>query len=248
MVSIRPHPNPLPEGEGTAHSLRPHTDPLPEEEGNTAAPGSNGDGNGDGRRAFRRRATAQSMAASQRDISRQRVLRQEPPPAGLRQSPQGPPDHRQGGGRQRPGRLRRGRHPARNLGPHPARRARTASRSACRTTGPASSEADPPDLRQAALRLEVPPPADEPRAAGHRHQRGRHVRPADHRQAGEDHVEGLQAHPGPLLRDPDRHQAQPAGDPQRPRRRRGDPAQRRRAGRPSRSTESSGSRSTTAPG
>ncbi len=69
MVSIRPHPNPLPEGEGTAHSLRPHTDPLPEEEGNTAAPGSNGDGNGDGRRAFRRRATAQSMAASQRDIS-----------------------------------------------------------------------------------------------------------------------------------------------------------------------------------
>ena len=45
-------------------------------------------------------------------------------------------------------------------------------------------EADPLDLRQAALRLEVPPHADEPRAAGHRHQRGRDVRPADHRQAG----------------------------------------------------------------
>ena len=52
---------------------------------------------------------------------------------------------------------------------------------------------------------------------------------------------------GPLLRDPDRHQAQPAGDPQRPRRRPGDPAQRRAAARPSRSTASSGSRSTTAP-
>ena len=32
---------------------------------------------------------------------------------------------------------------------------------------------NPADLRQAALRLEVPPPADEPRAAGHRHQRRR---------------------------------------------------------------------------
>ena len=51
-------------------------------------------------------------------------------------------------------------------------------------------EADPADLRQAALRLEVSPPAAEPRAAGHRHQRGRHVRRADDRQAGEDHLEG----------------------------------------------------------
>ena len=69
----------------------------------------------------------------------QRVLRQEPPPAGLRQSAQGPADDRQGGGRQLAGRLRRGRHPARNLGPHRARPAPTASRSACRTTARASS-------------------------------------------------------------------------------------------------------------
>ena len=47
---------------------------------------------------------------------------------------------------------------------------------------------DPDHLRQAALRLEVPPPADEPRPAGHRHQRRRHVRRAHHRQAGEDHL------------------------------------------------------------
>ena len=69
----------------------------------------------------------------------QRVLRKKPAPAGLRQSAQGPADHRQGGGRQRPGRLRRGRHPAGNLGPHPTHRARTATRSACKTTAPASS-------------------------------------------------------------------------------------------------------------
>ncbi len=49
-------------------------------------------------------------------------------------------------------------------------------------------KADPADLRQAALRLEVSPPADEPRPAGHRHQRRRHVRRADDRQAGEDHL------------------------------------------------------------
>ena len=68
-------------------------------------------------------------------------------------------------------------------------------------------EADPADLRQAALRLEVPPPADEPRPAGHRHQRRRHVRRADHRQAGEDHLQDLATQAGPLLRNPDRHQA-----------------------------------------
>ena len=49
-------------------------------------------------------------------------------------------------------------------------------------------EADSADLRQAAVRLEVSPPAAEPRAAGHRHQRRRHVRHADDRQAGEDHL------------------------------------------------------------
>ena len=48
--------------------------------------------------------------------------------------------------------------------------------------------ADPADLRQAALRLEVPPAAHEPRPAGHRHLGGRHVRAAHHRQAGADHL------------------------------------------------------------
>ena len=70
---------------------------------------------------------------------RQRVLRQEPPPAGLRQPAQGAADDGQGSGRQLARRLRRGRHPARDLGPHRSRPAPTASRSACRTTAPASS-------------------------------------------------------------------------------------------------------------
>ena len=48
--------------------------------------------------------------------------------------------------------------------------------------------ADSADLRQAALRLEVPSPAHEPRPAGHRHLGRRHVRAADHRQAGADHL------------------------------------------------------------
>ena len=81
-------------------------------------------------------------------------------------------------------------------------------------------KADPADLRQAALRLEVSPLADEPRPAGHRHQRRRHVRRADHRQAGEDHLQGLAAQAGPLLRNPDRHEEQQARDPQRQGRRR----------------------------
>ena len=57
--------------------------------------------------------------------------------------------------------------------------------------------ADPADLRQAALRLEVPPPAHEPRPAGHRHLRRRHVRAAHHRQAGADHLAHRRAAPRP---------------------------------------------------
>ena len=60
-------------------------------------------------------------------------------------------------------------------------------RSRSRTTARASCGAGAEDLRQAALRLEVPPPAAEPRPAGHRHLRGGHVRPAHHRQADRDH-------------------------------------------------------------
>ena len=109
-----------------------------------------------------------------------------------------------------------------------------------------SQEADSADLRQAAVRLEVSPPADEPRPARHRHQRGRHVRRADHRQAGEDHLQGLAAQAGPLLRNQDRHQAQSAGDPQRPGRGRRHSARRGRHRLTSRSTASSGSSSITA--
>ena len=53
---------------------------------------------------------------------------------------------------------------------------------------------------------------------------------------------------GPLLRNPDRHQAQPARNPQRPRRGRRRFRPTTPAARPSRNTASSGSRSTTAPG
>ncbi len=59
----------------------------------------------------------------------------------------------------------------------------------------------PLDLRQAAVRLQVPSVADESRTAGDRHQRGGHVRHADDRQAGEDHLQDLDPQTGPLLRD-----------------------------------------------
>ena len=108
-----------------------------------------------------------------------RVLRQEPPPARLRQPAQGPAHHRQGGGRQLARRLRGGRHPARadDRGPRP--RLEAAGR-ADEGRGPLPRHrrgqrprhrqgAGPEDLRQAPLRLEVPPPQDEPRPAGHRH-------------------------------------------------------------------------------
>ena len=70
-------------------------------------------------------------------------------------------------------------------------------------------KADSADLRQAALRQQVPPPADEPRPAGHRHLGRRHVRHAHDRQAGEDHQQALAEEAGPLFRAADRHQAEP---------------------------------------
>ncbi len=161
---------------------------------------------------------------------RQRVLRQEPPPAGLRQPAQGPADHRQGGRRQRPGRLRRGRHPARDLGPHRARPARTASRSACRTTGPGILKKQIPLIFGKLLYG----------SKFHRLRMSRGQQGIGISAAG---MYGLlttgkpvkimskvsQAQAGPLLRNPDRHQAEPARDPQRPGRGRRDSA--RRAGR-----------------
>ena len=73
--------------------------------------------------------------------------------------------------------------------------------------------ADPADLRQAALRLQVPPPAHEPRPAGHRHLGRRHVRPAHDRQARADHLPHERADARPLLRGPDRHQEERAAHP-----------------------------------
>ena len=60
---------------------------------------------------------------------------------------------------------------------------------------------DPPDLRQAAVRLQVSSVADESRAAGDRHQRCRHVRDADDRQARQDHLQDLDTQTDSLLRD-----------------------------------------------
>ena len=87
-------------------------------------------------------------------------------------------------------------------------------------------EADPADLREAALRVEVSSPADEPRSAGNRHQRGGHVRHAHDGQAGQDHFDDIAKEAGALLRNPDRHEAEPAGDHQRPGRRRRDSCRR----------------------
>ena len=115
--------------------------------GERGGEGATGDGRVDGREAAR-------------DL-RLRVLRQEPPPARLRQPAQGAAHHRQGGRRQLARRLRGGRHPARDsrstiaasVGRGPLPRRRAGQRPGHR------QGADPEDLRQAALRLEVPPPA-----------------------------------------------------------------------------------------
>ena len=127
---------------------------------------------------------------AQRDISVSEFFAKNRHLLGLRQSAQGAADHRQGGGRQLARRLRRGRHPARDLGSHRADRQRPLQGRRAGQRAGHCQEADSADLRQAALRLEVSSPAEEPRPAGHRHLRGRHVRRADDRQAGEDHLEG----------------------------------------------------------
>ena len=72
--------------------------------------------------------------------------------------------------------------------------------------------ADPADLRQAPLRLEVPPAAHEPGPAGDRHLGGRDVRPAHDRQARADHLAHRRPGGGPLLRGADRHQEERAAD------------------------------------
>ena len=104
-----------------------------------------------------------------------RVLRQEPAPARLRQ-----PQRRRCSRRSRRGSTTPST-PARRPASSPTcgsrstqKSPRRASRVAIEDNGP-GHRAGPgaEDLRQPALRLEVPPPAPEPRPAGHRHQRGR---------------------------------------------------------------------------
>ncbi len=132
----------------------------------------------------RRRATAEQMAQGQREISVSRVLFQEPPPARLRQPVEGAPHHRQGGGGQLARRLRGGRHPPR----HHHRDADLGLEAKAAPSSPGEARfvvvvedngpgivkaAGAEDLRQAPLRLQVPPAEAEPRPAGHRHLRGR---------------------------------------------------------------------------
>ena len=157
-----------------------------------------------------------------RDL-RLRVLHQEPAPPRLRQPAEGPPHLRQGGGGQRARRGRGGGHPPRR---DREGRGRAEQRVAAAARQPGDAvprhrrrqrprhrpAADPADLREAPLRLEVPPAAHEPRPAGHRDLRGRHVRPADDRQAGPDHLADRRALPRPLLRGADRHQEERAAD------------------------------------
>jgi len=71
-----------------------------------------GDGDGDGGRPPRKLRTADELAEKQRDISVSEFFVKNRPPARLRQPAEGAPDHRQGGGGQRPRRLRGGRGPA----------------------------------------------------------------------------------------------------------------------------------------
>ena len=125
-----------------------------------------------------------------RDL-RLRVLHQEPAPPRLRQPAEGAAHLRQGGGGQRARRRRGGGHPARRRGkievvpsngaPCPRQPGDAVPRHGHRQRPRHRPPPDPADLRQAPLRLEVPPPPDEPRPAGHRDHRRGHVRPAHDR-------------------------------------------------------------------
>ena len=157
--------------------------------------------------AARHRGDARPEAA--RDLGL-RVLRQEPPPARLRQPAEGAAHGGPRVRRQLARRLRRGRHPA-----HAAHRDPTARRGPLPRRGRGQrpghrAQADPAGLRQAALRLEVPHPEAAAGPAGHRRLRRRHVRPAHHRQAGHDRQPHRAGPPAHLLRGHGRHQEERA--------------------------------------
>ncbi len=151
---------------------------------------TNGNGNGDSHAPStkRRRATAESMAASQRDISvseffakNRHLLGFDNPRKALLTTIKEAVDNSLDACEEA-GILPEIWVHIEQTGAEPLQGRRAGQRPGHR------QDADPQDLRQAALRLEVSSPADEPRPAGHRHQRRRHVRRADHRQAGEDHL------------------------------------------------------------
>ena len=149
-------------------------------------------------RAARHRRVARAEAAGDLRLG---VLRQEPPPARLRQPLEGPAHHHQGGRRQLARRLRGGRHPSRAAASRSTTSALEAKKQNAELTkgegrflvvvrGQRPGNREGPgaeDLRQAALRLEVPPPEAGAGPAGHRDLRRRDVRPAHHRQAHPGH-------------------------------------------------------------
>src|SRR5213594_2586279 len=73
--------------------------------------------------------------------------------------------------------------------------------------------ADPEDLRQAPLRIQVPPPPDEPRAAGDRDFGRGDVRPAHDGEAGPDHLPHRPESCRALFRSPDRREEERAPRP-----------------------------------
>ena len=152
-----------------------------------------------------RRMTAEALGdEAARDLGLG-VLRQEPPPARLRQPAEGTAHHGEGRRRQLARRLRGGRHPPRRCASRSPASRKTDSASPWRTTAPASSASR--SRRSSASCSTAPSSTAEAaaRPAGHRHLRGRHVRPAHHRQAGHDHEQDRRQGAGAPLRDHDRH-------------------------------------------
>ena len=141
-----------------------------------AAAGSNGSpagGNGAAAARPRRRATAQSMAASQRDISvseffakNRHLLGFDNPRKALLTTVKEAVDNALDACEEA------GILP--EIWVHIERVGQDRYKVGVQDNGPGIvKKTNPADLRQAALRLEVPPHADEPRPAGHRHQRRR---------------------------------------------------------------------------
>ena len=110
-------------------------------------------------------ATAESMATKQRDISVSEFFAKNRHLLGFDNPAQGAADDRQGSGRQLARRLRRSGHRAGDLGRDRSDRQQPLQGQRAGQRPGHRQKADPADLRQAALRQQVPSPADEPRPA-----------------------------------------------------------------------------------